>query len=166
MAIVELECGLVAKAESKSEVTRNRKPYLYKSRHLHTLKRERGSGGQFQNSKKDENRSNEAGSVCNSQSNINLKPKSKQREEKKRNSLSLPKFVDSRWSSCLHHRDILIPRHWFETLEVSRRSLHPPTSSSSLYVSVVSASTPSFSSSCSSPSFLRFRLSFYLMHRR
>lgn len=61
-----------AKAESEKKVTRNRKPYLHESRHLHALKRARGCGGRFLNSKKDENNQDEVGSADNSHSNINL----------------------------------------------------------------------------------------------
>ncbi|KAL5097673.1 hypothetical protein RYX36_002000 [Vicia faba] len=61
-----------AKAESEKKVTRNRKPYLHESRHLHALKRARGCGGRFLNSKKDENQPDEVGSADNSHSNINL----------------------------------------------------------------------------------------------
>lgn len=61
-----------AKAESEKKVTRNRKPYLHESRHLHALKRARGCGGRFLNSKKDENQQDEVGSADNSHSNINL----------------------------------------------------------------------------------------------
>lgn len=47
-------------------------PYLHESRHLHALKRARGCGGRFLNSKKDENQQDEVGSADNSHSNINL----------------------------------------------------------------------------------------------
>ncbi|KAL3645999.1 hypothetical protein CASFOL_011179 [Castilleja foliolosa] len=43
-----------AKLEARNNITKSRKPYLHESRHLHALKRVRGSGGRFVNTKNEQ----------------------------------------------------------------------------------------------------------------
>ncbi|CAA0838420.1 Nuclear transcription factor Y subunit A-3 [Striga hermonthica] len=43
-----------ARLEAQNKMTKSRKPYLHESRHLHALKRARGSGGRFLNTKNEQ----------------------------------------------------------------------------------------------------------------